>query len=454
MRHLVTIIILLALSATAFALTSGDPRRPTLDIVGKSTEDLRRAGPEGLAALLAQHDRNPGSVPAADIDAVAGQRDARWSRLYWYTDLEAAKSAAAAEHKPILYLRMLGKLTDEYSCANSRFFRTVLYANTNVSNILRDQFVLVWASERPVPVVTIDYGDGRVLKRTITGNSIHYILSPRGEVIDALPGLYDPETFATLLTSAAHAAADKSPDATRQYRLRSLAALDTEWSAVNAPFPGYGLPTIAESPNAQSASARAVTKDEVEFPVVRAVAPNAAVAAERAFSKLRVERPLVKAAGMSNPPNAKEAALATTGKRMAEAPLIKVFVPPAPAFVPNDADADLWITLAQRRAVTARLDQNSINLIRSQNPRAYINPTALDHVVNNFQNAIAIDTLRNNHLFRRQILSWLLTAPTTLDALNTRVYSELFLTPRSDPWLGLVPESTYSALTSDGCSIH
>ena len=50
------------------------------------------------------------------------------------------------------------------------------------------------------------------------------------------------------------------------------------------------------------------------------------------------------------------------------------------------------------------------------------NTAALDHVVHNFQNAIAIDTLRNNFLFRRQILSWLLAAPTSMDALNTRGY--------------------------------
>jgi hypothetical protein len=33
-----------------------------------------------------------------------------------------------------------------------------------------------------------------------------------------------------------------------------------------------------------------------------------------------------------------------------------------------------------------------------------------------------------------------------LDALNARVYAELFLTPRNDPWLGLVSPGTYSAL--------
>ena len=52
----------------------------------------------------------------------------------------------------------------------------------------------------------------------------------------------------------------------------------------------------------------------------------------------------------------------------------------------------------------------------------------------------------------RQVLAWLREspAPLALEDLNRRVYAELFLTPRSDPWLGLVPEATYTALTDDG----
>ncbi len=427
----------------------------------RSVAELRRAGPAGLRAILAEYDRTSDDSLLPNIDAVAAQRDARWSRLFWYTNLDEAKSAAAAEHKPILALRMLGNLTDEYSCANSRFFRTALYANSNVSQILRDRFILVWTSERPVPVVTIDYGDGRVLKRTITGNSIHYILNSRGEVIDALPGLYDPETFASLLVNAAAAATANSLSAPREHIERSLAALAADWTTSSAPADsGY---TTSPVPTAHNATPLAAAKAELESPLVRSTASpaapvlfaSAADAADRAVSKTRVERPLVKAAQLSNPPHAAKAAGAATGKMFVESPMIEAIVPPpAPAAVPADVDSDLWSTLAQRRHAIARLDQNSINLIRSQNPNAYINTAALDHVVNNFQNAIAIDTLRNNHLFRRQILNWLLTTPSPMDALNTRVYSELFLTPRSDPWLGLVPDSTYSALTGDGCSIN
>ena len=168
-------------------------------------DEVRAMGPAGLEPMLADYDSDallahiePGGFagggrrdldPHADeclaryaalIDQVAGQRGATLSRLYWYTDLEQAKAAAAASGKPILSLRMLGKLTDEFSCANSRFFRTALYTNQEISALLRDNFVLHWQSVRPVPRVTIDFGDGRKLERTLTGNSAHYVLDAIG----------------------------------------------------------------------------------------------------------------------------------------------------------------------------------------------------------------------------------------------------------------------------------
>jgi hypothetical protein len=126
--------------------------------------------------------------------------------LFWYTDLDQAKAAAKREGKPILSLRLLGKLTDEYSCANSRFFRTTLYSNAEISKALGERFILHWKSVRPAPKVTIDFGDGRKLERTLTGNSIHYVLDGDGQVIDALPGLYGPTAFLRELERAEQAA--------------------------------------------------------------------------------------------------------------------------------------------------------------------------------------------------------------------------------------------------------
>jgi hypothetical protein len=76
----------------------------------------------------------------------------------------------------------------------------------------------------------------------------------------------------------------------------------------------------------------------------------------------------------------------------------------------------------------------------------------LDRTARQFQQTIAEDSVRNNYQMRRQVLAWLRqsSTPIALDDLNRRVYSELFLTPRNDPWLGLMPRGTYTALTDDG----
>ncbi len=462
MRHLFP-AVLFVLSCCIQARAHSDDPGPAPAIMsclrvdasakGQPLEALRHAGPAGLRALFAEYDKSPSTVSAADVDAVAAQHDALCSRLYWYTDLDAAKAAARAEHKPILYLRLLGKLTDEYSCANSRFFRTVLYANANVSKLLRERFVLVWASERPVPIVTIDYGDGRVLKRTITGNSIHYVLDADGSVVDALPGLYDPVKFSELVTAAADAAMTTSIESRREYWERSRAALAAEWrrdsggeTSTSSPLPMPFLTTpAAPAPHAADAMPRAMSKGRVESPLVRAAfpppqpqpqsapKPNAVAAARRADGKSIVEIPML--ARLSD----------DFAQQLSEAA--------------ESADDATWERIASRHLNDARLDPNSIALMRSQDPSATKDSEPFDRTITRFERSIAADTVRNNYRFRSQILAWLAQDASSvpgpdldLNRLNERVYSELFLTPRSDAWLGLVPESTYSALSNNGCN--
>ena len=192
------------LAGLATTALSGDPA---------SVKSLREAGPPGLEALLreaapqvAELRLNKVRLDADSIlslrtavDGVAGQRDAWASGLYWFTDLTAAKVEAVKTKRPILSLRLLGNLDEEYCCANSRFFRTVLYANEAVSKLLRGSYVLHWKSVRPAPLLTIDMGDGRRIKRTITGNSIHYLLDADGTVLNAFPGIYSPAGFMAAL---------------------------------------------------------------------------------------------------------------------------------------------------------------------------------------------------------------------------------------------------------------
>jgi hypothetical protein len=168
------------------------------------------------------------------IDAVAGAKYSYMSGLYWYTDEQEAKRVAKEEGKPILALRLLGNLDEELSCANSRYFRILLYPDESVRKLLRDKFILTWKSVRPVPKITIDFGDGRKVERTITGNSVHYVVLPDGQVVDVFPGLYGPKPFLKRLEKAAAAAelakiADDSTAVLAQYRAEQLAELKLAW---------------------------------------------------------------------------------------------------------------------------------------------------------------------------------------------------------------------------------
>jgi len=158
--------------------------------------------PEQLAAFVRTHEAQLAAGDRAALsrlDALCSQHDCRSSRLFWFTDLEQAKARAQREGKPILSLRMLGKLTDAQSCANSRFFRSVLYPDPQIASLLRERFVLHWREVRPVPTLTIDFGDGRTMQRTLTGNSMHLVLDSSGRPLDALPGMLTPTTFRDVL---------------------------------------------------------------------------------------------------------------------------------------------------------------------------------------------------------------------------------------------------------------
>ncbi|MCI0359184.1 MAG: thioredoxin family protein [Planctomycetaceae bacterium] len=358
------------------------------------------------------------------IDQVGMQRHCSRSGLYWYTDLEQAKAAARQCGKPILSLRMLGNLNEDFSCANSRFFRTTLYANDEISKSLRENYVLHWKSVRPVPRVTIDFGDGRKLERTLTGNSIHYILTPDGDVVDALPGLFGPKAFLQKIgegVSLARRVATMSPEE----RALALAAYHGErFRALGEAF---------ASDVEKTKSVAAVASVHVPGPLVQT-----AVAANKiAAPKGRVERPLV------------EAAVPLAARQ--------------PVTSPDELqDEAVWTAIAALHAGEAELDQASRDLIRSENPQAAaagrlaitkrVVEDPMLRLVRTLQQTIALDTVRNEYQLHRRIHQWLADAGyrPEVDVLNERVYAELFLTPSSDPWLGLAGADVYTALPNGG----
>ena len=403
------------------------------------------------------------------LDTVAQQRDCYASGLYWHTDFEQAKTAARASGKPILSLRLLGNLTDEYSCANSRFFRTALYANAEVSKYLRAHFVLHWKSVRPVPRITIDFGDGRKLERTITGNSIHYILDSEGRPIDALPGLYGPKAFLDGLAQAAVIAKEyhTKPETEREkflatYHQARLQEIAANWESdlvevgvnlmVNIPTPGNktnGLITASEKKSS----------------------PTAAEAAVVAPSKMDMEMPMVRAIHSSTFPLLTREGLGEVGEK-AQGPGRPTVVPLAkgdsktiPKMLSTAMNDAIWAKIAQLHAEDSRLDASTKSLMRAKNPTAFdASRIALSKMmvedpllkaVRTFEHSIAEDTVRNEYLLHSRIHEWFVNGMTSVnvDVLNEKVYAELFLTPSSDPWLGLAPRDAYTALENEGMGL-
>ncbi|HEX8176616.1 MAG TPA: hypothetical protein VF543_16105 [Pyrinomonadaceae bacterium] len=394
--------------------------------------ELRRMGPEGLRAMLnifADEIRRNGLDNAsatgspewlrvtAALDTVAQQRDSYTSGLYWYTDMDEARKASKASGKPILSLRLLGKLSEEFSCANSRFFRTVLYSNPEISRYLSEHFILHWKSVRPAPRVTIDYGDGRRVERTITGNSIHYILDSEGRIVDALPGLYGPAAFLSQLKQA---------------------------EAIAKQVEGQPLPTRMEMlrryhDTLLDAASKAWARD-----------------VERVGGRI-TEKIVALTATPDNPPSARAAARVAVTKAVVEGNLVSSLTSDTKT-LERFTDAETWNKIAALYLADAKLDSRSIALIRRQNP--YLGDgrgdatgsDPLARLIQNFERAIALDTIRNEYLIHSTLRAWLLSNRRMLDteAFNERVYAELFLTPGYDPWLGLVQPNTYTGLTNDG----
>lgn len=409
-------------------LQTADAQTPVAEISKLSQEVsvLRKQGPSGLQVFLKSHantlsiNSSDAAVPSPELrvalDELCQQRDCYASRLYWYTDIEQAKAAARTSGKPILSLRLLGRLDQDLSCANSRFFRVALYPNSEISKLLQDHFILHWQSVRPVPKVTIDFGDGRKLERTITGNSIHYILDASGRPIDAIPGLYSPKEFLRQLQQAEVAVKNYSKLTPsdreaylRKYHSDRLNSIQTQWVADLSRLGIQSPPKLVKIPSNPSQP------------------PTAEIASSLAVSKMRVETPML-------------SALQSDAERNQNA-LAKI------------TDEEVWNKIAQLYAADVKLDQNSISLIRAK--RSHSVNTEEDNlpiIVKKFETTMALDTVRNEYMLHNQIHQWFIQGKQTrsVEALNEQVYAQLFLTPSSDPWLGLFPSDSYSAIDNDG----
>ena len=125
-------------------------------------------------------------------------------------------------------------------------------------------------------------------------------------------------------------------------------------------------------------------------------------------------------------------------------------------------DDDLWQAIANLHREDVKLDDASVAVVRKEFPAAVAMRAAISksrqedpvlRMVRAFEDSIALDTVRNEYLLHRRVHEKFAandTVATNYDSLNEWVYAELFLTPSSDPWLGLAPNDIYTALDNDG----
>jgi hypothetical protein len=394
-------------------------------------ERLRAQGPVALAGMFERYDKLPAGPQknqlAYEIDRVAAQRYATVSRLYWYTDLDAAERAAKTSNRPILALRMLGRLDEEFSCANSRLFRTVLYANTEVSKLLRDHFILYWSTERPVPKVTIDMGDGRTITRTTTGNSAHYVLDANGNVLDVLPGLYTPAVFKQELTKSLELAA----------RVRGLDA-NRRKVAIQS-FHRTALQQRAE----QWAKIAGGTFERGD----RSFVTRLEKAQRATMSKMIMEAPDLTSFGMKPGTISRDEvdAWAAIGVKLWNLDGGRGNLPRRIGF---DEHA------RPRPQAFGTFDQRSMTLIawlhdHGQKPSG---EAQIARMIARLEYSVIADTALDELQLRQQIRSHLIGSREipSFDKLNEWIYAEVFHTPKSDPWLGLVPRTDFTGLPGDG----
>jgi hypothetical protein len=77
----------------------------------------------------------------------------------------------------------------------------VLFSSSEVAGYVNDTFEPAWETVRPAPLVTIDFGNGHTVRRTLQGNIATYVCGPDGVVYDVLPGIYTPGEYRKQLES-------------------------------------------------------------------------------------------------------------------------------------------------------------------------------------------------------------------------------------------------------------
>jgi hypothetical protein len=271
-------------------------------------------------------------------------------------------------------------------------------------------------------------------------------LSRDGQPIDALPGLYGPQAFLHHLRRGVEATQDYStlsetqrPAALVEHHRRQMATIDAAWAA-DLERLGHD---IARRPRTEPPAVQTAARQHVPaIQAARVAAPKSVIEVRTIMALTPDDRP---------PPVAPEVGV---------------------DWLDSHTTEETWQQIASLHGHEARLDSASVQLFEKLQQVTFASDPKLiaqamvscsgfvpatpnvTEMVAGFEMLLALDTVRNECLLHRQIHRWFADNEVDgLDALNERVYNELFLTPRSDPWLGLTTEGAFTALPNGGLEI-
>jgi hypothetical protein len=158
----------------------------------------------------------------------------------------------------------------------------VLLSDEPTAAWLKQNFVLSWENVREPAKVTVDFGDGKVLRRTLAGNTAFYLTTSDGTVVDVFPGVYTPADFRRVLEPALETVREAE----------GLAGADRQRAVMESHLRGFYQSYEAES-------------------------------ARISMSKMRVESPLLDAIVAAGPvPPVRPNVATTASKSMVESPLL------------------------------------------------------------------------------------------------------------------------------------
>jgi hypothetical protein len=272
-----------------------------------------------------------------------------------------------------------------------------LFSRENVAAYINNAFEPAWESVRPVPTVTIDFGNGIVLTRTLHGNIASYVCNADGKVLDVIPGIYTPDVYVQRLNELsllANYLRVRTPEVGGQF----LKEYHAKQAAGTHRAMAVARLDVGKSKGVEG-SVIALVAVAAEQPAPAAPAPAPAVAARRDEGKRIVERPL-KAVVAAAPAAAPARPVDITKPTLERAVKGVVAAPPSQPI-------GAWLTLPE--------DLASWNLLRE-------------------------DTQANEAVRRRQIHELLAKSGLVSPAEITKpIYKDVLHADLDDPYMGLGP---------------